>query len=299
MNNPYRFCPACRISNPQSIGNKNNFQILMCRECRSLYTSHLPAVEEAENYDNYYNSQNLDVPDFVHQRLGEIIESFSNYRDNNRLLDFGAGAGTILKVAREKNWQAFGVEVSEPAVEYARKLGFDVFHGEINEANYPDNYFDVVTASEVLEHLENPLEVLKEIARILRPGGLLWATTPHASGLSYRLIGLKWSVIAPPEHLQLYSRKAAFKMLRDAGFSDISLKTHSLNPMEIIHNLRHTQENKSETVKNENNFDRVQASYELNESFTRSRTRREVKNLMNNTLNLLQLGDSLKIMARI
>ena len=65
--------------------------------------------------------------------------------------------------------------------------------------------FDVVIASEVLEHVLDPHAMLVEILRVLRPGGLLWATTPHGRGISARLLGLEWSNVCPPEHLQLFS----------------------------------------------------------------------------------------------
>jgi 2-polyprenyl-3-methyl-5-hydroxy-6-metoxy-1,4-benzoquinol methylase len=64
-----------------------------------------------------------------------------------------------------------------------------VFHGEIEDAGFDDDRFDVVVLSEVVEHLTDPRTLLNEVHRILRPGGLLWATTPNGSGLSWRLLG--------------------------------------------------------------------------------------------------------------
>ena len=78
-----------------------------------------------------------------------------------------------------------------------------MWHGTLKDAGFDDGQFDVITASEILEHLDDPLGELTEIARILRPGGLLWATTPSARSLSFRVMKERWTVISPPEHTQL------------------------------------------------------------------------------------------------
>ena len=84
-----------------------------------------------------------------------------------KILDFGCGAGTFLKVAKERGWEPSGVEVGSWAEEAARDLGFDLFIGRLEDAKYPNALFDVVFCSSVLEHLWNPLRELKEIIRKL------------------------------------------------------------------------------------------------------------------------------------
>ena len=107
---------------------------------------------------------------------------------------------------RARSWVAEGVEISRTATEHARVEGFKVFCGDLAEAGYPAGYFDVIIASELLEHVDEPGRVVAEMARILRPGGLLWATTPNIEGLSARVLGLNWTTVSP-DHLHLFSRK--------------------------------------------------------------------------------------------
>ncbi len=286
----HRNCPACQSRKAVPAGGKNNFQMFVCRKCETLFTDRLPDFAEAKDYDDYYTEENLQIWDITRKRVGEILDGFDVYRRTNRLLDIGFGAGGILEVAREKEWEVFGVEVSKSAVEKAEKTGFSVFHGGLGEAAYPNHYFDVVIASEIVEHLPEPQSLFNEAARILRPGGLLWATTPSGRGLSYRLMGVNWSVVLPPEHIQLFSKKGVYQMLKTAGFSDIKLKTHGTNPAEIARYYRPQNENSD-------NFNRVEAGYRLNESLTKSPARQKIKNLLNDTLNVLQIGDYMKIFA--
>jgi len=281
ITNP-RPCPACRLANGRLGGVKNGFEIFVCRGCKSIYTGHIPSLSEAQDYDEYYTDKNLSVPDFINIRVREILDGFAAFRETNRLLDIGFGAGNILEAAEEKEWEVFGQEVSKPAVDQATERGYKVFHGDLTEAAYPDNYFDVVTASEILEHLPNPENVLSEIVRILRPGGLFWGTTPSAGGLSFKLLKLKWSTLSPPEHTQLYSKKGLEIMLKKAGFPHFSFKTFGLNPPEIINHF-HPSNNTA-------NFNPGETAYRLNESLTKSPFRKMIKSGLNDTLNLLQIG---------
>lgn len=289
-----RHCPGCGKTRGGAIGVKNNYKILACANCRTIYTSVAPSGKPEDEYENYYMVDNLNVPDFIRKRVSEIVRDLSDCRSNNRMLDIGFGSGVLMDAAKIQGWEAHGLEVSAPAVEQARGKGFEVFHGTLEEANYPDGHFDLVTASEILEHLNDPSATLNEIRRILRPGGMFWGTTPSATGLSFRLMGIDWSMIAPPEHAQLFSAKAVRDLLRQAGFSSVIIKSHGVPPGEIMHYLRH--KNNASAAAGEGH-DRLYSAYQLNESLMRSPSRRFIKDTLNATLNAFALGDSLKIVA--
>ena len=292
-----RLCPACGGQAAHDQGQKNGFLLVSCSTCTTLYTAQNPKGIDREHYDAYYTAANLTVPTFIDKRLDEIVATFEPYRKNNRLLDIGCGAGSFLKAAARQNWKAFGLEVSQSAIEHARSLGFEVFHGEIEEANYADGYFDVVIASELLEHLPDPRALLSSISRILRPGGLFWATTPHGRGISARILGVDWSTVCPPEHLQLFSVAGIKRLLSSAGFSQVNVATHGTNPFEIVHAMRHKTSGPENGNQSSTNFNRVDSSYQLNEFLSEKPLRRIVKATLNGLLNAGRIGDSLKIRA--
>jgi SAM-dependent methyltransferase len=280
-----------------SRGRKNGFEILTCVNCKTLYTSQLPDADKSEDYDTYYREDNLTAPEFITLRLDEIMAEIAAYRRNGRLLDVGFGAGTLLEAARRAGWHSFGVEVSGRAVEHVRGMGFEVFAGTLQEAGYPENFFDVVTASEVLEHVRNPQTVLREIARVLRPGGLLWLTTPHGRGASAQILGVKWSVVSPPEHLQLFSRAGGRKLLAAVGLRQVRVATEGVNPFELLNGLRGRGTEALLEANSQQGSERVETSYRLNEALMASPSRRLLKKTLNGLLNLGRLGDSLKIWA--
>lgn len=292
-----RLCPACGGQAGHDQGQKNGFAMVSCTTCTTLYTAQNPKGSDREHYDAYYTAANLTVPTFIDKRLDEIVATFEPYRKNNRLLDVGCGAGSFLKAAARQNWEPFGLEVSQTAIEHARSLGFEVFHGEIEEANYVDGYFDVVIASELLEHVPDPRALVSSISRILRPGGLFWATTPHGRGISARMLGVDWSTVCPPEHLQLFSVTGIKGLLASSGFSHINVATHGTNPFEIVHAMRRRTSRPAENGNQQPGFNRVDSSYQLNEFLSEKPLRRIVKATLNGLLNAGRIGDSLKIRA--
>ena len=290
-----RACVACGSTNARPLGVKNELEVVTCAGCGSVYTPYSPWYSSAFFYTGFYLSEEeLSPPAFINTRLEEITADFSSYRDNNRLLDIGCGAGNLLQAARKNGWNAQGLDVSAGAVQHVRSLGYEVFEGELQDAAFPAQHFDVVTAAELLEHLIDPRPLLQEVARILRPGGLFWTTTPHARGLSGRMLGLKWRCVWPPEHLQLFSIRGLTKLLRDAGFRQLRMQTTGGNPVEIFHAMGAA---KSAPKTADQHFDRVTTSYRLNEAMMQSRSRRVLKNTVNSFLNLSRLGDSLKVFA--
>jgi 2-polyprenyl-3-methyl-5-hydroxy-6-metoxy-1,4-benzoquinol methylase len=293
-----RVCPACGSAKGRRRGAKHNFEMMItCSGCGTLYVERLPEATEAMDYDAYYTHENLSVSDFIHQRVEEIVAGFSSYRKANRLLEIGFGSGVMLRAAARAGWEAEGVEISRTATEHVRAEGFKVFCGDLVEAKYEGGYFDVVMASELLEHVEDPGKVVTEIARILRPGGLLWATTPNIGGLSARMLGINWTVVSP-DHLHLFSRKGISQLLHRAGFRRVRLDTQGVNPFELWRALFHRDEFlQEETVAAIT--ERVHSGNNLVEALAKSKPRRAVKKLANEALRLSRLGDSIKVWAEL
>lgn len=293
-----RNCPACGSSRGRKRGPKHDFEMMItCAACGTLYVECLPDATEAMDYDAYYTSSNLSVSDFISKRVEEIVAGFAGYRQANRLLEVGFGSGAMLRAAARAGWSAEGVEISRTATEHARQEGFKVFCGDLSEANYANGYFDVVIASELLEHIDDPLRIVTEIARILRPGGLLWATTPNIKGLSSRMLGLNWTTVSP-DHLHLFSRKGISWLLNGAGFRRIRLDTQGVNPFELWQALFH----RNEFLNADTDIAitaRVNSGCNLNEALARSGPRRALKKLVNEVLRLSHLGDSIKVWAEL
>src|SRR6266516_2297315 len=287
-----RHCPACHSTGGRRRGPKGQFEMMItCGTCGTLYAEWMPDETEAMDYDAYYTSSNLAVSAFISKRVEEIVAGFSAYRKTNRLLEIGFGAGELLRAAARAGWDVEGSEVSRTAAEHIRKEGLKVFCGELSEAHYSSGYFDVVVATELLEHVDDPESMVSEIVRILRPGGLFWATTPHVDGVSSRLLGLDWTTVSS-DHLHLFSKKGLTGLLKSAGFRRVRMRTQGVDPFELWQALLHPKK-----FANVDSVKCITTRCGFNEALTRSLPKRIFKNFVNSLLRLSRLGDSLKIWA--
>lgn len=282
---------GCLVCGPAAgtvpFGTKAGYDWRRCRRCGLRYM-HRPSDEELRrHYEAYYGPHSPQVPHRVKDSLIKLVRSFEPYRLSGRLLDVGFGEGWLLRAAAGEGWSCWGTEFAADSIRIGAAEGWRVFPGKLPEAGFPSDHFDVVTLVEVLEHLAEPVDYLKEAARVLRPGGLLFGTTPNARSVNARILKLNWSIYSPPEHLQLFTHRALHKAVTSAGFRLIDVGAEGLNPVE----LRRRDGGGVSPV------GRVEAGYALNERITEKSTGRFLKATANRALSWTQLGDTLKFRA--
>lgn len=284
-----RPCPGCLAPDSRALGAVGPFPMRGCLACRTVFTAELPRPGEAEDYGAYYDEGNLEVPPLVHERLAELVSRFSDARQTNRWLDVGFGAGALLGAAAEAGWRVSGTEVAPEPVRRLAATGLDVRQGDLAAAAFPPRAFDVVTLIEVIEHVPEPEGLLRDVATVLRPGGVCYLTTPNGRGLSARLLGTRWSAVSPPEHLQLFSVGGLGAVARRAGLSPAKAVTHAVNPRELAGAVL--------PGRRLDPGDRVASGYALNAALTSSPSGRAVKTAVNGLLGVAGLGDTIKLTA--
>lgn len=134
-----------------------------------------------------------------------------------RLLDLGCGNGRFLLQMRAAGWQVAGLEPDPAAAAAAVAAGLDVRVGFLDAEVHPEASFDAVTLSHVIEHLHDPVEVLRLCRRVLKPGGRIYVATPNFGGIGLRLYGPNWRGLEPPRHLVLFTPSSLMLAFRRAG----------------------------------------------------------------------------------
>jgi len=142
-----------------------------------------------------------------------------------RVLDVGCGSGEWLLSMRAWGWDVQGVDFDEGAVAIARHKGLPIHLGSLESADFPDNAFDAVTLSHVIEHVADPIHTLEECRRVLKPGGTLLLFTPNAASFGHRLFKRDWRGLEPPRHLHLFCPRSMARLLRAAGYSHFKIRT--------------------------------------------------------------------------
>jgi 2-polyprenyl-3-methyl-5-hydroxy-6-metoxy-1,4-benzoquinol methylase len=300
--NRRELCPVCG-ARPRALDVGTYCDnALCCRRCGHTFVATLPTAAELARIYDRYGYDRLDEeppPAFLDLILVDLMRSFEPYRQTQRFLDVGFGAGGLLRVAKSQGWKTYGVETSPWAVEVGnrRALG-ELVRGDFLVAPLPAASFDVVVMTELIEHLLDPLPFLRRAAELLRPGGLLYVTTPHGRGVSGRVLGASWSILRPPEHLQLFSIRSARRSVKEAGFREARVYTQGLLPHELVGALRRRLVDRGDAVRPAPAApDRVAKGYQLNETLTRSVGGRAFKRMANVALGATRLGDSLRIEA--
>jgi 2-polyprenyl-3-methyl-5-hydroxy-6-metoxy-1,4-benzoquinol methylase len=147
---------------------------------------------------------------------------------HGQLLDVGCGSGDFLVDLRERGWQVRGIEPDPKATRVAREqYGLEVTTGTLEEAALPSASVDAITLSHVIEHVPHPVALLRECARVLRPGGKLVAETPNIESLGHRWFGANWRGLEVPRHFFLFSRRALGACAQKAGLKIESLRSTS------------------------------------------------------------------------
>jgi SAM-dependent methyltransferase len=262
-----------------------------CGCCRSV-SARLPADQSARAgiYERYYDQASFEIPDATAASLDRLIASFAPFRHTGRLIDVGYGEGGLLSAAQRQGWSCYGTEADPRALEYGRRHGWMVAAASDRDEPLPEQGFDVVTMLEFLEHMPEPERFLRAALGWLRPGGILYLTTPNAQSLNRRLLGLDWSVICPPDHVTIWTARGVRAALANAGFRCLRIRTEGLNPGEIVARLNQKQDVPVP-------INRQQVAVNLNSAFSRSPIRRAVKNGLNQVLSAFGAGDSIKVWA--
>jgi SAM-dependent methyltransferase len=155
-----------------------------------------------------------------------------------RHLDVGCGSGAALGVARALGWRVAGIEMAEAAAARARRFTDDLHVGDVLSAPFEDGRFDVVTAFHVLEHVPDPVAVLRRMLGWLAPGGLLIVEVPNAGGLGASLFGPAWSGLELPRHLSHFAPASLRRAVALAG-GRVVWERQRAKPRHYLWSLRH------------------------------------------------------------
>jgi len=148
-------------------------------------------------------------------------------------LDVGCSSGALLEVALRCGFDTHGAEPAEHAANTASLIPKShVFKGFLHDAKYPDSHFDIITLFEVIEHLTNPIELTKEMMRILKPGGILLIGTGNGNSWTVKVQGAKWEyfdISGHGGHISFFTPQSMKKLAQKSGLSIKEISTKRVN----------------------------------------------------------------------
>lgn len=210
-------CPLCASVALKKIKGYSSAFLTRCDQCSFVFSDRKATDQELQEHYRKYPRANA-ISGITIKRYQELLERLEPFRRTANLLDVGCGDGHFLSVARDRGWKVHGTEYTAEAVNVCAAKGIQTFHGSLSSAPLDQVKFDVITSFEVIEHLQHPLEEVKAMFLLLRPGGACYLTTPNFNSVSRRLLGPRWTVIEYPEHLSYFTRSSLRRLFVESGF---------------------------------------------------------------------------------
>ncbi len=242
MNSNQYKCPCCfnnsanllyrKTDNPLILqGLSDNSIITKCEKCESAFVSPMPTDKDLK---------------FIYQDVFDYQEKLARYEQKGlekffyriekehgkkgRFLDIGCASGFLLEIAENNGWEPFGIDLSPKLLKEAkdRVKTSNIILGKIEDSNYNEEYFDVITAIAILEYLTDPLSFIKEVNKILKPGGLFIFKTVCIDSYPAKKYGINWDHLKWPGHLIFFSTQSLKNMLAVNNLTIINWKITGL-----------------------------------------------------------------------
>jgi len=229
-------CRICDSKNKKLLFNKYGFDIVKCNNCSLVYSDFHPTNKFLEKYycKNYFvgGKKKLGYDNYGHEeqssrltarkRIGSLKLS-----QTGSVLDAGCAYGFYLS-EMPSSWNKYGVEISHFAFSKAIKLNPDahIKRGILTKRTFDNRKFDLITFWDVVEHLDNPAEVMAVAYKKLKKGGKLAISTGDVSSLFSKIQRSKWHLFTPPQHLSFFSPTTIKLLLKSIGFKNINI-SHS------------------------------------------------------------------------
>ncbi len=224
-------CSICGSNRLSYSFSHQSHRVMRCEDCALMFLNPQPSdAELAQIYTKDYflghgsEEGRRNAAELKRATARQYLAELARYNGtpSGRLLEVGCGEGDFLSEAESAGYEVLGVEYSEAACATANdrlKRG-RVEQGELADAKLPESHFDVCVLNDVIEHVRDPLAFLREVRRVLRPGGALFIATPCLDSWSARVMKERW-MEWKPEHLTYFNKENIQTALLKAGFQNV------------------------------------------------------------------------------
>jgi len=242
-------CPACESNDIQNSFNKNGFGYVLCNHCGTLYQSPRPSIEAFEKFyvdspsSNYWAE--VFFPQIAEARRNLIfkprVDQISKYCDkknivHNTVMDVGAGYGIFLEEWRKQHPDnaVCAIEPGTKLAEVCREKKLDTLSALAEHAEVWADKGDLTTCFEVIEHVRSPLDFIKSLKKLTKPGGSVLISGLGVDGFDIQVLWEHSKSISPPHHINFMSVKGFEMLFEKAGFIDIDVLTPGKLDVEIV-----------------------------------------------------------------
>jgi 2-polyprenyl-3-methyl-5-hydroxy-6-metoxy-1,4-benzoquinol methylase len=294
-------CHACASPDSELVLSKADRKLAVrrCGSCGFAYLESwgdsLSSADELYDYYAEIREEDLARRHTAENRARqlELLEGIQRHAPGRKLLDVGCGDGQLLETAGDAGWDAMGVDLSEAAIDLCQKRGLNATCTDFFSDSLDEERFDVIVMSELIEHVPEPQRFMKRAAELLRPGGILYLTTPNFGSLARRALGESWSVVHP-EHIGYFEKATLRAMACDgAGLREVRIDANNISPSTIVAWLKRGNRRAKISVAEQHRSMRQGLDQQLRRSIHVRPGLQKLKVVVNRIVSPLGLGDTL------
>ncbi len=229
----------------------HSFLAVRCPTCDLIYLDPRPALASLPViYPDEYHAFAFDEEQFgivhkVRSRLEarRLLRAGRGLPTNARLLDVGCGDGFHLDLMRTHGppgWQLHGIDTDPRAVAAARRRGLDVEESSIEHSGHEPGSIDFALCIQTIEHVADPVAILRAIGKLLKPGGLLYLITDNTGSPDFKITkGRHWGGYHFPRHWNLFN-KPSMRKLADVADLEVAKLSTTTSPVNWTYSIRNT-----------------------------------------------------------
>lgn len=222
-------CPFCNSEKNRKIVTTPTWSIVACSNCTNAWTNPAPSAPDYSQEDFHSQFDYHKLPWQWRKSLDMQVKLIKKHlKKDGHILEIGCGQGLLLKLLKKESYNVTGLEPSIAASSTARSSGLNVITGEFPQDIPTNTEYDLIIMSHVLEHLENPLEVIKEIRKITKKDGKLLLIQTNYKGLVPKRYKEKWYAWVPEHHFWHFSPEGLQLILKKQGYHTLQNEYSSL-----------------------------------------------------------------------
>lgn len=282
-------CPICDGGTSRPLRHYAKHHLHACVRCNFVYSKAIPTQKELDLvYGNYdYRGENKTHASL--QKIKLLAQDIYKINQPRNVLDVGCGKGIMLDMFKDLGSKTFGTEFNYTLQEFAREKGHIILDGGLKPILPPEVRADMIIFTEVIEHIQNPIQVLGHFHGLLNEGGLLYVTTPNFASLERRVLKDRWGMICYPEHLSYYTPRTLHMAMVKTGFVRMDCRTEGISVFRMVEALNKSGTTSADPTKMS---DMAQAAVNSRPWLMRS------KAIINSFLTSFQLGGSIVALYR-
>jgi len=239
-----RKCPTCQNSRFTKELAKDHLTLVRCKKCDLVYTN--PIFDEGHYKETYRSSEYQEIVKDLGESSHEYrLERFGNERISImknllpsgkviKYLDIGCSTGFVVEAAVKSGWKATGIDLNPSAIEFGLSRGLDLINCSLEDTTFPRNSFDAISLFDVIEHVTNPRDILRQATDLLKPGGIVFLYVPNYDSASRILMGREAHFIWPTHHLNYYTPKTISDLIESEDLKINYLATEGLDLFDYI-----------------------------------------------------------------